>query len=191
MNHFLLTKKGCNQYRLPYNSNWRPNNNLVAQFSAKRLISEKRNSFNESWGGFFIVFLVLLTAMNPLIFIFRSYLNLSSFNGHCHHSRFKTQLKSANNMELVQMTREAITDLVFRTSELAYKRAMIDTQQIRCDITLAKIRELYGETTAKKARFCPFIDWSPIGKGALTSGVRCSRIQFEKFLFQYEYSFYL
>ena len=89
------------------------------------------------------------------------------------------------------MTREAIADLVFRAAELATIRTLIETNQLRSDITLAKIRQLYGETTAKKARFCPFIDWSPIGKGALTSGVRCSRIQFEKFLFQYEYSFYL
>lgn len=93
-------------------------------------------------------------------------------------------------MELIPMTREAITDLVFRTAELATKRTLIETGQIKSTITLAEIRKLHGETTAKKSRICSFINWSPIGKGAVTSGVRCSRIEFEKFLFQHEFSFH-
>ena len=93
-------------------------------------------------------------------------------------------------MELIQMTREAIADLVFRTAELATKRTLIETGQIKSTITLAEIRRLHGETTAKKARLSSFVNWSPIGKGALTSGVRCSRIEFEKFLFEYEFTFY-
>lgn len=83
-----------------------------------------------------------------------------------------------------------LAELLFRAAEFGATRALEQAGMMKNTITLAKIKKLHGEGIAKEARISPKITWVPIGKGGKTSGVYCSRIDFEKFLFNREFDFY-
>jgi len=84
---------------------------------------------------------------------------------------------------------DRLSDLMLRSAQLGAKMALQEAGVIKNTITLAEIKKMHGESLARESRLSPKIKWLPIGKGGITSGVFCSRTEFEKFLFTCEFDF--
>ena len=84
---------------------------------------------------------------------------------------------------------EYLSDLMVRCAQMGADIALQQAGIKKTTITIAEIKKLHGQVVASDARLSSKINWVPVGRGGITSGVYCKRTEFEKWLFNREFSF--
>jgi len=86
---------------------------------------------------------------------------------------------------------EIVTEMVNVASKNGAKRALEEIAFTKKTITLAQIRRLYGSAVALEARMSTKIKWIPKSAAGARSGIFCSMAEFDNFLFNKDFNFYV
>lgn len=96
-------------------------------------------------------------------------------------ARFVNDKKEANSMKYT-IEHTELSRMLEDAARQGASRALEAAGIAKPTITKAKIKAMYSQNVANKARMSDLINWIPIGKGGKTSGEMCLRSEFDKFL---------